>query len=186
MKYNIILNKFMKNNYSYILLLIYVYLINCIINNNFYETFFIFGILIIGYLLINYNIFYLLLILIILNKLFFNFNTLNEGIDNSPGCIPNPNVQRLLDRSKRYRYPRRPPPDPMDKDAEDIDDEIQDNLNKDDYSKDDDASISQDCATKSSTGEARIGTNSREPVGSMCGVDTSSLLGPSMKYNSYE
>tara|TARA_B100000963_G_scaffold340636_1_gene339521 strand:- start:1282 stop:1842 length:561 start_codon:yes stop_codon:yes gene_type:complete len=186
MKYNIILNKFMKNNYSYILLLIYVYLINCIINNNFYETFFIFGILIIGYLLINYNIFYLLLILIILNKLFFNFNTLNEGIDNSPGCIPNPNAQRLLNRSKQYRYTRRTTRDPMDEDAENIDKALQDNLNRDNYSKDDNATISQDCANKNSNAQPRITTNSRAPVASMCGVDTSSLLGPSMKYDSYE
>ena len=74
----------------------------------------------------------------------------------------------------------------MDKDVKDIDDVIQDNLNEDEYGKDDDATISQDCAEKMARGEPRIQRKTRPPVATMCGVDTSSLLGPSMKYDSYE
>ena len=77
MKYN--LNKFLKQNYLFAGFLVFAYLIYSINNNNFYESFIIVIIITLGYLLINFKIFYILLVLIIISNLFFNFNKLIEG-----------------------------------------------------------------------------------------------------------
>ena len=60
MKYN--LNILFKKNYFFPALLIFAYLIYSV-NNNLYESFIIFFMLIIGYFLVNYKIYQLILIL---------------------------------------------------------------------------------------------------------------------------
>ena len=79
MKYN--LNILFKKNYFFPALLIFAYLIYSV-NNNLYESFVIFFMLIIGYFLVNYKIFYILLLLIIISNIFLYFNKIIEGNDN--------------------------------------------------------------------------------------------------------
>ena len=189
MKFNLI--KIKKYNHFIIAFIIFIYLINCIINNNFNETFIIFIILIIGYILINYNIFYILLLFIIINNFFLKFNKLNEGLTDSNGCPISPQTANLIKSTNAKTAPANQSPvvNVFKIDALNVENAAKDNLSSNYNNRDEDtpeANVSESCADIISDSEPNIKANARTPVPSTCGTNSSSLLSGSMNYDPYE
>ena len=189
MKFNLI--KIKKYNHLIFAFIIFIYLINCIINNKFNETFIIFIILIIGYVLINHNIFYILLLFIIINNFFLKFNKLNEGLTDGNDCPISSDVSELIDRinANTARANQSPVVNDFKEDASNIENAAINALSDDYYNRDEDspkAAISGSCADIISNSEPNIQTNDRPPIPSTCTTDSSSLLSGSMDYDPYE
>lgn len=189
MKFNLI--KIKKYNHLIIAFIIFIYLINCIINNNLNETFIIFIILIIGYVLINYNIFYILLLFIIINNFFLKFNKLNEGLTDSNGCPITPQTANLIKSTNAKTAPANQSPvvNVLEEDALEVESAATDALSNSYNDRDEDsqeANIGQSCADIMSNSEPNIQANARTPVPSTCGTNSSSLLSGSMNYDPYE
>lgn len=185
------LNIIKKYNHLIFAFIIFIYLINCINNNNFNETFIIFTILIIGYLLIKYNIFYIILLFIIINNLFLKFNKLNEGLTDSNGCPISPDVSELIDRTNNDTAAANQTPviNVLEEDALNVENAAINALSDSYNDRDEDspqANISESCADTMSEAAPDIQVNARTPVPSTCSTNSSSLLSGSMNYDPYE
>tara|TARA_B110000014_G_C20008738_1_gene522955 strand:- start:232 stop:825 length:594 start_codon:yes stop_codon:yes gene_type:complete len=197
MKFNLI--KIKKYNHLIIAFIIFIYLINCIINNNFNETFIIFIILIIGYVLINYNIFYILLLFIIINNLFLKFNNLKEGLTDSNGCPIPSQTANLIKSTNAKTAPANQSQvvnalkeDALKEDALKEDalkvknaaiNALSNSYNDEDSPR---VNISESSADIMSNSEPNIQANAITPVPSTCSTNSSSLLSGSMNYDPYE
>jgi hypothetical protein len=187
------LNLIKKYNHLLIAFIIFIYLINCINNNNFNETFIIFTILIIGYLFINYNIFYIILLFIIINNLLLKFNKLNEGLTSNNGCPISPYASKLMDdinKDTAAAY-QTPVVDVLDEDALTVKNASIDALSENIYNRDKDLpqiTISESSADNMSKPELDIQVNDRPPIPPTCNINSSckNLLSGSMKYDPYE
>jgi len=181
MKFN--LNRIKKINHLIIAFIIFIYLIICIINNNFNETFIIFTILIIGYILINHNIFYILLLFIIINSFFLKSNKFNEGLTNNNRCSISPDVEKLIRRTNKDTAVanQNPVVNVLETDASDILPYVKDAYSGNEH----DIKYSDDCQSKMSNSEPDISLAPRSDIPTTCNNNYSDLLNSDMKYDSY-
>ena len=166
--------KNIKNIHLIPAIIIFIYLIYNINNYIFYETFIIFILFIFGYLIIKNNIFYILLIFIIINKLFLNFNKYSEGLNN---CKPNPFAQSIINKAKEKTYITSRLPKSrqslIESDGKKIEEDVINSLSDDFYNRDEDTErvdISKDCANTIDDYKAEIDRKSRPPVLETCDI----------------